>query len=123
MSELPSFIQYLEKNLEESPPAKKGACTRESIKIATAKMLEKHGYHEMRVKDITRCAGIAEGSFYIYFNDKKDVSLMTLSSFFIDFVDKFANRIEFICCNDAIFEHIADQVQKIVDITVFELLL
>ena len=90
MTDLPSFVQYLEKNLKESPPAKKGACTREGIKIATAKMLEEHGYHTMRVKDITQCAGISEGSFYIYFNDKKDVSLTTLSSFIIDFVDFFA---------------------------------
>lgn len=90
MTELPSFVQFLEKNLKESPPAKKGACTREGIKIATAKMLDEHGYHMMRVKDITQCAEISEGSFYVYFNDKKDVSLTTLSSFIIDFVDSFA---------------------------------
>ena len=90
MSDSLSFVEYLERNLAESPPPKKGACTRERIKIATARMLEEHGYHMMRIKDITRCAGISEGSFYIYFTDKKDASLTTLTSFIIDFVDNIA---------------------------------
>jgi len=66
-----SFVQHLTQKLQDAPPPKKGARTREGIIIATAQMLEEHGYHEMRVIDITECAGISEGTFYVYFTDKK----------------------------------------------------
>lgn len=82
-----SFIRFLETNLRDSPPRQKGARTRDRLTIATAKMLESSGYHTMRVTDITDCAGLAEGSFYVYFKDKKDASLATLSAFIGDFVD------------------------------------
>ena len=85
-----SFVQYLSQRLRDTPPAKKGARTRERIVIATAQMLETHGYHAMRVVDITECAGISEGAFYVYFADKKDASLTTLSAFIVDFVDAVA---------------------------------
>jgi len=85
-----SFIDYLETRLRETPPAQKGARTRERLKIATAKMLESNGYHAMRVVDITQAAGVAEGSFYVYFNDKKEASLTALSSFIEDFVNNVA---------------------------------
>jgi len=82
-----SFIHYLEKNLRDDHTLRKGAQTRERIKIATAKTLEAMGYHSMRIVDITECAGISEGSFYVYFTDKKDASLTTLSTFIADFID------------------------------------
>lgn len=85
-----SFIGYLESNLSETPPRLKGERTRERLKIATAKMLEALGYHAMRVVDITGAAGVAEGSFYIYFKDKKEASLITMSSFIADFVNEVA---------------------------------
>jgi AcrR family transcriptional regulator len=82
-----SFVQFLESRLKDNAPRQKGARTRERIKIATAKMLGERGYHQMRVTDITKCAGISEGSFYVYFNDKKDASLNVLSEFLKDFID------------------------------------
>ncbi len=88
--ETSTFIRYLESNLRETPPRRKGDRTRERLVIATARMLEKHGYHAMRVADITTCAGLAEGSFYVYFKDKKDASLKTLSTFIGEFVSAIA---------------------------------
>ena len=85
-----SFVDYLEANLREAPPRQKGARTRERLKIATAKMLDAKGYHAMRVVDITESAGVAEGSFYVYFTDKKDATLTALSAFIIEFVDLVA---------------------------------
>lgn len=85
-----SFVHYLETKLRDTPPRQKGQRTRERLTIATAKMLEKHGYHAMRVADITKQAGLAEGSFYVYFKDKKDASLTTLSAFIGEYVDAFA---------------------------------
>lgn len=74
-----SFIDILETGLRENPPKLKRDRTRERLKLATAKMLEERGYHAMRVADVTECAGVAEGSFYVYFTDKKDVSLTVLT--------------------------------------------
>jgi AcrR family transcriptional regulator len=82
-----SFVEYLETKLRENAPRQKGERTRERIKIATAKMLEERGYHDMRVTDITQSAGVAEGSFYVYFKDKKDVSLTVLGEFLKQFLE------------------------------------
>lgn len=80
-----SFIDYLETGLREAPPKQKGLRTRERLKIATAKVLEEKGYHAMRVSDVTECAGVAEGSFYVYFKDKTEASLTVLTSLLEDF--------------------------------------
>lgn len=85
-----SFIHFLERSLRTTPPRQKGERTRERLKIATAKMLEAKGYHATRVVDITETAGVAEGSFYVYYSDKKEASLAALSAFFVDFVDLVA---------------------------------
>ena len=44
----------------------------------------------MRVVDITGAASVAEGSFYVYFKDKKEASLIAMSSFISDFVNEVA---------------------------------
>lgn len=85
-----SFTDYLDTNLKLSPPRQKGERTRGRLKLATARMLELHGYHGLRVIDITKTAGVSEGAFYVYFEDKKDASLATLSSFLTEFVDTVA---------------------------------
>ena len=84
-SEPTSFVDALALRFEESPPARKGERTRERIKLATARMLERLGYHAMRVLDITQEAGIADGSFYVYFKDKSEAALAVLSEF-IEFI-------------------------------------
>ena len=82
-----SFVQYLETRLRDHAPPSKGERTRERLKIATAKMLQDRGYHVMRVTDITQAAKVAEGSFYVYFDDKKDASLAVLGEFLKEFID------------------------------------
>jgi TetR/AcrR family transcriptional regulator, transcriptional repressor for nem operon len=76
-----SFVDALALRLQEDPPTRKGERTRGRIKVATAKMLERLGYHSMRVLDITQEAGIADGSFYVYFKDKSEAALAVLSEF------------------------------------------
>ena len=74
-----SFIEHLEEQLRTAPPKQKGLRTRQRLKIATARILERDGYHAMRVSDITARARLAEGSFYVYFKDKTDAALIVLS--------------------------------------------
>ena len=80
-----SFIDFLEARLASSPPPTKGQRTRERLKIAAAKVLEQKGYHALRVTDVTEAAGVAEGSFYVYFRDKTDATMAVLTSLLEDF--------------------------------------
>ncbi len=80
-----SFIEFLETRLIASPPPTKGQRTREGLKIAAAKVLEQKGYHALRIVDVTKTAGVAEGSFYVYFRDKTDVTLAVLTTLLEDF--------------------------------------
>jgi AcrR family transcriptional regulator len=82
-----SYVEFLQKRLKSDPPAQKGMRTRERLKIATAKVLDQRGYHAMRVADVTGQAKVAEGSFYVYFKDKKDASLAVLTAMFDEFFD------------------------------------
>jgi len=82
-----SFIEHLETALREAPPKQKGQRTRERLKIATARVLEQKGYHSMRVSDVSEAAEVAEGSFYVYFNDKTDAALTVLTEFLEGFVN------------------------------------
>lgn len=74
-----SLIDHLSRQLRDDPPKQKGERTRLRIRLATAKVLEKNGYLAARVADITNEAGLAEGSFYVYFKDKTDAALDVLT--------------------------------------------
>jgi len=80
-----SYIEYLQDSFDRNPPKRKGDRTRDRIKIAVAKSLEKKGYLAMRVIDVTEVAEIAEGSFYVYFKDKTEATLAVLT----DLLDNF----------------------------------
>ena len=82
-----SFIEHLEEQLRTAPPKQKGLRTRQRLKIATAKILARDGYHAMRVSDISARARLAEGSFYVYFRDKTDAALTVLSELLEVFLD------------------------------------
>ncbi|MFN7399668.1 MAG: TetR/AcrR family transcriptional regulator [Sandaracinobacter sp.] len=75
------FIEYLETCLAVSPPRQKGLRTRERLKISTAQLLRNKGFHALKVSDITSLAGVAEGSFYMYFRDKTDATRTVLEEF------------------------------------------
>lgn len=80
-----SYIDHLELKLVEHPPNRKGLRTRARLGIAAARVLEQKGYHALRVTDVTEQAEIAEGSFYLYFKDKTDVTLSVLTGMLDDF--------------------------------------
>lgn len=41
----------------------------------------KKGYHEATVDDITRAAGVAKGTFYLYFDEKREIYYELVRSF------------------------------------------
>jgi len=87
-----SYIEHLEVAYRDDPPKQKGLRTRDRIKIATAKVLEKKGYHAMRVSDVTETAEMAEGSFYVYFKDKTDATVTVLTDLLENFFNLEAPR-------------------------------
>jgi AcrR family transcriptional regulator len=66
---------------EEQPAAgdeatlltERGRRTRERLVSAARTVFERDGFHEARVTDISREAGVAHGTFYTYFEGKLDV--------------------------------------------------
>ena len=58
----------------KAPPATpRGRRTRAALLTASRKVFDRDGYVNARVADITREAGVAQGSFYNYFTSKEDV--------------------------------------------------
>jgi AcrR family transcriptional regulator len=58
---------------------------RAQILSRAREVFAKHGYHAATVDDIVLAAGVARGTFYLYFEDKRAV--------FADLVDRFLARI------------------------------
>ena len=59
----------------------RGARARARLKAAALVVLEREGYHKMRIADVTREAGVAQGLFYHYFKDLKSLTLEVLTDF------------------------------------------
>jgi AcrR family transcriptional regulator len=59
--------------LVNEPKTKRGMETLDRICIAAEELFSEKGYYDTGITDIVSRAGIAQGTFYIYFNDKKSV--------------------------------------------------
>lgn len=81
-----NFVERLAKQLEEVPPAKKAERTREALKVAAARVLEKRGYSQLRAIDISVEAGMSEGIFYKYFKDRNEICHEVLGEFMHNYV-------------------------------------
>ena len=68
---------------EKNPGAlsARGERARASLKEAALTVLERDGYHKMRIADVTGEAGVAQGLFYHYFKDLKSLTLEVLTDF------------------------------------------
>lgn len=56
-----------------TPVTKKGQATRQSLLDVAEEVFGDAGYDRASVSEITRRAGVAQGTFYVYFPDKKAV--------------------------------------------------
>ncbi len=108
MSELTSikFTTYLEALGVEIRKARSGEKTRLKLLAAGARLLDTVGYRDMNVEDVSADAGLAKGTFYIYFKTKDDF-LKDLARRFVDFerqtlpqltprASRFANSLSFV---------------------------
>lgn len=70
---------------KEKTRSARGAQARDKLKQAAIRVLERGGYHHMRIADVTREAGVAAGLFYHYFPDLKTLTIEVLT----DFISRF----------------------------------
>jgi len=63
----------MEKTAPRKPRTKRGRDTQQSILRAAEAVIGAQGYASASISDITRAAGIAQGTFYIYFDSKEHV--------------------------------------------------
>ena len=61
------------KALINKPKTKRGRETLNNILSAAAQEIYEKGYHNAAINDITRRAGVASGTFYVYFDSKDDL--------------------------------------------------
>jgi len=84
-----NYSRYLRKQIQRNKIATKGERTCNKIKLATAQVLNKISYKVLRVADICNKANISAGTFYIYFKEKKEVTVEVLTNF----VEMFHSRV------------------------------
>src|SRR2546429_4819203 len=71
------------RSLEPSTP--RGEATRQRVLEAAEQVFGAKGYHGASVTEITRAAGVAQGTFYLYFRGKKEI--------FLDLVGSLGSRL------------------------------
>ena len=54
---------------------------RSSLLAAALKVFSDKGYHAATVDDITRAAGVAKGTFYLYFQEKREIYYEVIRGF------------------------------------------
>lgn len=57
--------------------------TKQLLEAATD-VFHEHGFHRAKVSDITEAAGVAQGTFYLYFSSKDEIFLEVLQRFASD---------------------------------------
>ena len=64
---------------------------REQLLDAAVRTLTKAGYSATRVSDIVSEAGVAQGTFYLYFSSKRDIFRQLVERFLTMFADKLSS--------------------------------
>mgnify|MGYP000883633531 CR=1 FL=1 len=76
-----AFNSLLKKKQSTGAAKRKGERTRDNLKLAAVSVLNKVGYQRMRISDICEAAGIAAGSFYVYYANKDEITVDVLTEF------------------------------------------
>ena len=80
LSDVP-FAQVLTSEFNEVEGLRKSERTRMRITAAAAEVLEDQGFHSLRVGDVCKLAGVSQGTFYLYFENKAEVTRAVLKDF------------------------------------------
>jgi len=80
-----------QKHLARTPVQKRGMETRQKIIEAAEELFAKKGYLKTNALEIAAAAGVATGSFYAYFNNKKEVLIEIIRAFYATTSEKVLN--------------------------------
>lgn len=75
------FVDVLSRAQKAQGPKRKGERTRDRLKIGAIQALEQRGYLSMRVTDICKRAKVSPAVFYLYFKNKRDITIEVLTEF------------------------------------------
>lgn len=81
-----NYNQYLSEQINSLATQRKSDRTKARLRQAAADVLAEKGYRDMKVSDICESAGLASGTFYLYFQNKAEISVVVLRDF-LDFID------------------------------------
>jgi AcrR family transcriptional regulator len=90
----------------------RGLRSRERMKRAARDVLNEKGYRNIRVQDVTERAGVANGLFYHYFRDLREVVAEVSSDFFDELVGAAESLEEYEDPYDWIFENHRNVVER-----------
>lgn len=76
-----SYRQHLE-DLRTGTGLQKSERTRYRLLEAIVGSLEQKTFHQLRIGDVSKRAGVAEGTFYLYFQSKNDAIRAVMEGFF-----------------------------------------
>lgn len=74
-----SYTSFLRRRLAEMKKAKKVDRTRLRLEIAAADLLSEKRYDELTVAEITQGADLAHGTFYRYFENRREIVLAVIN--------------------------------------------
>jgi AcrR family transcriptional regulator len=76
------------------PKQSRSMNTRQLIIDAAVELFSQKGYHHTNSKEITAAAGVATGSFYAYFKDKREVFIESLKVYQAKFNEQVKDYLE-----------------------------
>lgn len=80
-----------QKHLARTPVQKRGVETKKKIIEAAEDLFAEKGYYKTNALEIAARAGVATGSFYAYFNNKKEVLIEIIRNFYAATTEKVLN--------------------------------
>lgn len=64
------------------------------IMEAAVEVIAENGYYSSQVSKIAKCAGVADGTIYLYFNNKEDILISLFKEYMSQFIEKVKTSIE-----------------------------
>jgi AcrR family transcriptional regulator len=81
MNQIPlNYGDYLEQQQRNNPAKRKGKRTQHRLELAAIRVLETSGFHDMRVSDICDAADVSTATFYLYFDNKREITISVLKN-------------------------------------------
>jgi len=75
------YADYLQNQIATAPKRTKGERTKDALKVGAIRVLDEVGYHAMRVSDVCENAEVGSATFYLYFENKADITLQVLTEY------------------------------------------